>query len=491
MYERIPAITRLLFDREEYIDPRNGDGKPLTVLSFKSLPQNGTTWNSPDGKTFIYTEFRYKRPKAYIARDETDSNQVLIGFENGDPLDMNSCDPIYHDMFQVDDVVLVHANGGDTENPDCCSRLVQRSVIALDTETWNGQDYVRLTFEDQPTADADLPADSYKGRNGLGTNTTNTALDPVGGTYPGDSIQRLYKTRNDNDRITGRSSDIPDDVKLTNIQHFFNQISFEKDELNISFAIEEEAIGVIKRKINNINRNFIDEIANSFYFGRNRGQDSAVTYIQPVTGETRRLGGETMGVLPALYEAHAQNPYMGLIQSAERLRSDDDLVRLFLDQLLAVQEAGVLNQGEAISVLMDRTAFNAFHKLNAAWNRLVGHMVTSTNQISKDFQIPTISTSMGSIEFLTCSRFSELMGNTGDILFIPTKMVAMVQRENDKYDIQTGQVTKQTVGFKTKDITVPAIHGHERQVFDIFGERAIALGMVDSGAWRMIQAFRR
>jgi len=489
LYERYPAITRLLFDFEEYIDPRNGDGKPMTVLSFKNLPNNQAQRESPDGKTFVYTQFRYERPKAYVARDESSSNQVLVAMDNGDPVNMDWCNPLYQDMFQVGDVVLIHANGDDADDPDCCSRIVQRAVVNVDEESWNGSNYVRLTFEDQPTTNADLPNDSYKGRNGFGGNADNTALNPTGGTYPGDEIQRLYRTRNDNDRITGRINDIPDEVKYTHIQHFFNQIQFTKTELNTGYSIEEKAIGHIKRKINNINRIFIDEIANSFYFGQNRGGDSAVTFT--VDGQTRHLGSETMGVLPQLYEAHAKNPTMGIIQDVSRLRSDDDFVRAFLDQLLAVQESGVLNQWEKVSVLMDRTAHNAFHKLNAAWNRLMGTLQTTSTNVSKDFQIPTVTTSLGTIEFLYCTRFSELMKNTGNVLFIPTKMIAAVQRENDKYDVQTWTVTKQVMWFKTKEVTVEFLHWHENQIFDIFGERAIALGMVDSGAWRMIQGFRR
>lgn len=489
LYEKYPAITRLLFDWEEVVDPRNWDGKPMTILSFKSLPNNPEMLESPDGQAFVYTQFRYERPRAFVIRDETSSNQILVGKDDSNPIDMSGCDALYQDMFKVGDVVLIHANGGDTEDPDCCSRMVQRAVIDIDEEVFDGKTFTRLTLEDQPTSNSDLPNDSYKGRNGYAGNSNNTALNKPWYIYPGDEVQRLYRTRNDHDKITGRVNDIPDEVKFTHIQHFFNQISFTKAELNTSYAIEEKAIGYIKRKVNNINRIFIDEIASSFYFWQNRGGDSAVTYT--LNGETRRIGSETMGVIPSLYEAHANNPLKGIIQDVSRLRNDDDYVRAFLDQLLAVQEAGVLSQGEKIAVLMDQTAYNSFHKLNAAWNRLMGTLVTSSTNITKDFQIPTITTSFGTMEFLYCQKFSDLMKNSGNILFIPTKMVALVQRENDKYDVQTGTMTKQTMGFKTTDITTPAIHGHEKQIFDIFGERAIALGMVDSGAWRMLQGFRR
>ena len=102
-----------------------------------------------------------------------------------------------------------------------------------------------------------------------------------------------------------------------------------------------------------------------------------------------------------------------------------------------------------------------------------------------------IETTMGSVEFLYCQKFTELMKNTGNVLFIPTKLIAMVQRPIDKYNIESGSTMVQTPGFKIVDITEVNTHGHERQVFDILSEWAIALGLTDSGAWRWIQGFKK
>ena len=185
-------------------------------------------------------------------------------------------------------------------------------------------------------------------------------------------------------------------------------------------------------------------------------------------------------MFPALYDAHQRKPHLGLIKSAANLLTDEDKVRLVLEQILQVQNSGMIPRGSTVTMVMDNTALAAFMKLNNAWNKFTGFMLTRTDNVTKNFTIPTIQTPNGVTEVMQCSELSRLSNNSGVILFVPKSLVMLRARANAKYDIQSGGLVKATQGVNMEDITVPAIHGHECRVYNVWTELALILGGMDS-----------
>lgn len=363
----------------------------------------------------------------------------------------------YNSLFEPGDTILIYANGGDTEDPDCCSRLEQRTIVAVDTEDWDGPNgtktYVRLTLENMPTTNADLESIDVKGFNAA-PNSVNPALDTNGIVYPGDRVMKLYNGRNDCDIITGSYQQNPYSFRHTFIQHISFKHEVTKVELNRSYAEEQGVIAYIKNKMQGLSEQMVDQMASAFYMGRNRNPNNSVTYTR-ADGSTARLPGETMGILPALFDAHYNNPQLGLIQSAKELLTDADKVKLILEQLLQVQMSGAIARGSTVTMVMDSMAISKFMQMNNAWNKFTGFMVTNTDNVNKKFTLPVIHTPYGPTEIMTDYKFEQIMGNSGNILFLPRELIKMTQRENDMYDITSGSVTKATPGFKFEEVTLP------------------------------------
>jgi hypothetical protein len=49
-------------------------------------------------------------------------------------------------------------------------------------------------------------------------------------------------------------------------------------------------------------------------------------------------------------------------------------------------------RGSVTTMVMDNAAMAAFMKLNNAWNKFTGFMVTKTDNVKKDFTLPVIQT---------------------------------------------------------------------------------------------------
>ncbi len=488
--EKYPMIARLLFDMDEYTGPSTEANatKPINILTFKSLP-NMETLPSLDGNMFLWTEYKKEFPEVYVVRDQTNTNILLLGDAAGMPIDLSSTDLRYRNLFEAGDTILVYANGNETEDPDCCSRMEQRTVVSVDTEVWVGpqgsQTYVKLTLENTPTTGADLWSISVKGYN-FAPNTVRPELNTSGITYAGDRVLKLYNGRNDCDTITASYQENPYARKHSYIQHISFKHDVTKQELNRSYAEENGVQSYLATKMQGLSEQMVDQMASAFYMARNRNPNNSVSYTRP-DGTTAFLPGETMGVLPGLFDAHYMNPHKGLIQSARNLLIDEDKVRLVLEQLLQVQMSGAIKRGSTVTMVMDSMAISKFMQMNNAWNKFTGFMVTKTDNVHKEFTLPVIHTPYGPTEIMTCYKFEQLMNNTGNILFFPRDLVKFTQRENDYYDINTGAISKSAPGFRFEDVTLP--WQHECKTYDIRTEFCIIIWMIESGAWRLITWF--
>ena len=274
-------------------------------------------------------------------------------------------------------------------------------------------------------------------------------------------------------------------MKHSFIQHISFKHEVTKQELNRSYADEGGVTAYLGNKMQGLSEQMVDQMASAFYMGRNRSPLNQVTYTRK-DGTTANLPSETMGVLPSLFDAHYRNPALGLIRSAEKLMSDEDKVRLILDQLLQVQMSGSVTRGSTITMVMDSMALTKFMQLNNAWNKFTGFMVTKTDNVQKSFTMPVIQTPYGMTEIMTDYKFEQIMNNTGNILFLPRDLIKLTQRENDSYDINSGGITKAAPGFKFEDVTLPG--QHECKTYDVWTEFAFIFGLIDNSV-RLITGF--
>ena len=270
-------------------------------------------------------------------------------------------------------------------------------------------------------------------------------------------------------------------MKQSFIQHVGASMTLTKTELNRRYADQAGVDAFLQSRLFGLQKKLVKQVVHSFYFGRNNAPDAGVT-IAGVTnpnGSARYKGSETMGVLPMIFNAHQLKPHLGLITSAAAFQTDDDYVRLLLDQILAAQNARVLSPGTPVTMIMDRVATTKFLKLNNAWNKFTGITVFKNDNVKKDFTLAAIQTPNGPVEIMTCYELGELTNNVGTILIMPKSHVMLKTRENQRY-VPNGQIEKAQHGFRFEDITLKQLNGTECNQYIAYTEFSIILGMVDS-----------
>jgi len=461
-----PTIAQLLFNYDEIMDPTMQTNAPLAALTFKSFP-NIELLEAVDGTRYVWSEWKYEEEEIYIVKDEAVATPTfLIADKYGNPINLNA--PGTNKLIEVNDTVLIYRNAvtDGSADDDCCSTQIIRTVIGMGTTVFNGQTYTSVTVEGNGNP-GELPVTTYKGRNGFGGNANNTYLDNPDlwyqGIYPGDKVLKLFHSRNDCDPITNTFQLQGYNMKQSFIQHLGYKFSMNKNELNRSYDTKDGVMDYLRQKIRGANLNMVRSAARMFYMGRNRN---------PINNAN--LPGETLGIIPALRNAHALKPQLRLIRSAANLLTDEDRVRLILDMILQVQNSGMLPRGSVTTMVMDNAAMAAFMKLNNAWNKFTGFMVTKTDNVKKDFTIPVIQTPNGLTEIMTCSEWTKITRNSGQILFIAKPLVGLRTRANARLDLQSGSILKSTQGFNIEDVTLPG--QHECRTYDVWTELAIIIG---------------
>jgi len=483
------TIARLLFDIDEIYDESKYGGKVGSeILLFKNFP-TAPVLPSDDGVSFIYQEQAYTDVVAYIARDEAVATDTFILHDGaGRPINLN--DPKYRGLYEVGKTILVTSNGNNIAtptDPDCCASMIQRVIVGMGTVVWNGPLW-NLNYPSITVEVGDLPTAVYKGINVAPNTVVATLNDDYGNVYKGDSVRALYKSRNDCDQISGEANNLWTSMKRSYIQHFGKVLKFEKYELNRSYADMEGVAGFItKEKIGPVTRMLMEEIAYTFYMGQNRGSTSTISYTNPLTGKVERPWSDTMGLIPHIHRANLAFPEKRIITSMKNLRTPEEKASLIVDQMIQAQQSGAVNTGDSLVLLMDTKAYSTYNRLLNAFTKLTGAVYQTTDNVKKNFVTPELFTPYGTVEIMTCPIFERITGNSGNMMFIPKKLIMLKQRENHAYTLESGSIMKSTLGFQTVDITVKALHWHECQTYNVFGEFSIILWLVESGAYRWIQ----
>lgn len=161
-----PTIAQLLFNYDEIFDPTMQTNAPLAALTFKSFPNIELT-EAVDGTRYVWSEWKYEEEEIFVIRDEAaPTNTFLIGDKFGNPINLNA--PGTNKLIEVNDTLLFYANDpNDTDQVDCCSVQIIRTVIGMGTTVFGGQTYTSITVEGNGNP-GELPFFVAKGRNALG-----------------------------------------------------------------------------------------------------------------------------------------------------------------------------------------------------------------------------------------------------------------------------------------------------------------------------------
>ena len=476
-----PTIAQLLFNYDEYLDPTVSSTQPIQNFSFKTFPTISPEL-AQEGNYFNWTEWQYEQPNVYVVKDEAaPTNQILIGDKNGNPINTQSSDLRFRNLYKIGDTITIKSNDPQSAGADCCNLFVTRTITNVEygimfAGPHGNLPYMRLTLET-----GDLPLLTFKGYNAAPNNIIPERNTPDY-TYPGDEVQYAFHGRNDCDLIDNESPVIPYKSRYSYIQHVSATLYMKKGDLNKSFASENGVMDYLNQKMYGQKNQLIRDIANTFYIGRNRKSNLMMT-------NNRAVPQETQGLLPMIWDAHLKNPDRGIVKNCSKMTTDDEKVRALYDMIVGVQNARVMKAGAPVTLICDTIAMAELHKLNAAFNRFTGMFPITQDNVNKTFQLPMIRTTLGSVEMLHCQALSDITkGNkTGTIIAMSKELVALKTRENQEFKFAQGTIQKSTQGFIIEDVTLPG--QHECRKYDIFTEMSIIFGLAESGGYRMLTGF--
>lgn len=456
------TISKFLFDYVTDIQ----DGKPMTKLAIKAIPQISL---APFLNGNFVTRWEYHfRPVDFVVVAQSGNFAMTVAYST-DPLvalaatTINGMDAVGADystggagFLSEGDTILIYTtcDPADPTCDACCSTIVQKTITDIDNIT------------------------------GVITLESCLGEDPLV-MQPGDRIVRLYKSRNDGDRITNSFGILPNTAKRSYLQHFGYTVNFAKGELNMAYASENGVKDFISNRMYHSNLAMMREVAFAFYRGRNRGQAYAGGVFGPATMNLQST--ETQGLITGILDANIRNPQLDLVRSMHNLITDDDRVRHILTSILAVQNSGFNRPGQKVTMVCNQHAITSLLKMNTAWNRFTGVTVNTNDNTNKDFGLPIIRTPSGDVEFTNCEILSEMYPDEGVIIYGFRDLISAVTRENQKIQFESGGVQKASIGWNFVETTLPGQQGsgHEYHTYDVFSEFAIVIAGLDSGAWRM------
>lgn len=457
------TISKFLFDYVTDIQ----DGKPMTKLAIKAIPQISL---APflNGNFVTWGEYHF-RPVDFVVQDYSVPGFTFNVAYSTDPLvaltgnTINGMDAVGFDystggqgFLSVGDTILIYATCDD-QDPTCdacCSTIIQKTIVAIDAIT------------------GAITVESCAGEDDLVLQV-------------GDRIVRLYKSRNDGDRITNSFGILPNTAKRSYLQHFGYTVNFAKGELNMAYASENGVKDFIATRMYHSNLAMMREVAFAFYRGRNRGQAYAGGVFGPAAINPQST--ETQGLITGILDANIRNPQLDLVRSMHNLITDDDKVRHILTSILAVQNSGFNRPGQKVVMVCNQQAITSLLKMNTARNRFTGVTVNTNDNTNKEFGLPIIKTPSGDVEFTNCEILTEMYPDEGVIIYGYRDLISAVTRENQKIMFESGAVQKASIGWNFVETTLPGQQGsgHEYHTYDVFSEFAIIVAGLDAGSWRM------
>lgn len=437
------GVTNLLFDVQANPDPENWQAS--IKFLFKNL--DGVNLDDMQQGTYITRwEWYYKEQEFVVTQDyATPTNTITIGTvdSSGVITPWLGSDYSGNPIIKVWSELQIFQNDPADPDPDCTANIIQKTVIATDTTTG------------QVTLETGTPSAWFTFREW-------------------DRVRKLYHTRNDCEVITNTFDIIPNNAYRSYTQHFDYRITFTKKELNTAYATPRGAVDAVLNRIYHGNLALVRSIANAAFFGRNR--DMAWTQK-----------GQTMGIYTEINRVAAA--WLDVISSAANATGDADLVNLMLNEILAVQNSWIVNQGDDIVILCNQNAINALMKVQQAFNHLTWFTVNTNEKFRKSFGLPIIETPMGSVEYMTDRVLSDTFKHEWVVIIMPKKSIAVRSRKYKEVNIAMNwQLVRRELWIEIKDVT--ANDKHECKEYDVMTELNIMVMGADSWAIRMITGIK-
>lgn len=436
-------IPNLIFDVQANPDPKNGQASVRYL--FKNL-DGIRLWEMQQGTYITWGERYYKEQEFVVAQNyAAPTNTIILGTidDAGVITPWLGTDYQWQPLISPWSELQIFQNDPADPDPDCCSNLIQKMVVATDPLT--------------------------------GEVTLETGSPAAGFTFrEGDRVRKLYHTRNDCDRVTNTFDIIDNNAYRSYVQKFDYKIRFNRQELNTAYATPRGAMDAVLNRIYHGNLNMVRSIANAAIFGRNRDM-------------TATEKGQTMGLYTEIMRAYMNGK--DIVSSAANATGDEDVVRLLLHEILEAQNAWIVNQGDKLIVLCNQKAINALMKVQREFNHLTGFTVNTNDKFRKTFGLPIVETPMGEIEYMTDRTLSETFVHEGVAIIMPEKSIAVLSRKyKEVNDNMTGNITRRELWFEMVDVTDNDVH--ECRVYDVMTELNVMIMGADSGAIRMIKGIK-
>lgn len=275
----------------------------------------------------------------------------------------------------------------------------------------------------------------------------------------GQSIERGFWTRNDNDEIT-RPSALYDYVEYSSfVQHFSRRIEFTKAELNKEYKYEGEAKMEAQKRFEYNLAILFQEVNKALYKGKNRGPGAGAN------DKMEMLGFET--ICTELGTVH------DLSSSTDGIR---DLFAIIED---AFQSGSVVGS-EPVMMLVNDKFLTELANSNADKVRY-DKVVDTLN-----FTVPTLSTIYGEVDIIRDPMLNRLY-KTSVAFLVPRSLVKLFVREAQDFEPKRG-ISKADQSVRLYPVITNL---REKSLYDIeFELGLIAGGMSASPApYHMILGF--
>ena len=286
--------------------------------------------------------------------------------------------------------------------------------------------------------------------------TTSQAFSLVAGA----TVERGFRTRNDNDEITRPSALYTYKEYHSYIQHFSRRIEFTKAEMNKEYKYEGDAKNEAAKRFQYNLGILFQEINKAIYKGKNRA---------PGTGTNDKM--EMLG----LEEISRQ---CGTVHD---LATSTDPIKDLFDIFEKAQQSGAVLGNEPLILLCN-------NKMLSELSRIRADKIRYDKQVDQlKMTIPTISTPFGDVEIVTDLTLNKLY-NYPVGFTLPRSLIKMRVRENQSYQPKGG-ITKADQSIRL----YPVIHNlREKELYDITVELGMIAGGISEGTkapYRVIKNF--
>ena len=226
----------------------------------------------------------------------------------------------------------------------------------------------------------------------------------------GQTIERGFWTRNDNDEIT-RPSALYDYVEYASfVQHFSRRIEFTKAELNKEYKYEMDAKNEASKRFEYNLAILFQEVNKALYKGKNRGPGAGAN------DKMEMLGFETICTQ---------------LSTVIDLTGSTDMVRDLFTEIENAFQSGSVVGNEPVMMLVNDKFLTELSRSNADKVRY-DKVVDSLN-----FTVPTLSTIYGEVDIIRDPMLNRLYKHSVAFI-VPRSLTKLFVRESQDFEPKRG-----------------------------------------------------